>query len=77
MRRSFTAAQRRDITKALAERASGAAAAPVPCPACGDTLSESPVAAPATLPYVRSRVMLVCARCELGAAFDVKAAARP
>lgn len=76
MRRSFDAAQRRTIVAALAARIPGARD-PVPCPACGHALSETPIATPAELPYVRSRVMLVCGACELGAAFDVRSAGRP
>ena len=76
MRRSFDARQRRAIVASLAARPAGSHE-PVPCPACARALSETPIATPAELPYVRSRVMLVCGACELGAAFDVKAAARP
>jgi hypothetical protein len=76
VRRSFDAAQRRAIRAALDVRPAGSHS-PVPCPVCARALSETPIATPAALPYVRSRVMLVCGACELGAAFDVKAAGRP
>ena len=74
MRRSFDAGQRRVIVAALASRRGHD---PIPCPACGVALHETPIATPAQLPYVRSRVMLVCGACELGAAFDVRSAGRP
>ena len=76
MRRSFDAAQRRRIRASLDAR-HGAAGEPIPCPVCAKPLSETPIATPTALPYVRSRVLLVCASCETGAAFDVKAAGRP
>jgi hypothetical protein len=76
LHRSFTAAQRREIGRSLAARAAGSIE-PIACPVCGGPLGESRVPAPAALPYVRSRVMLVCPVCELGAAFDVRAAGRP
>ena len=76
LRSSFDAAQRQRIRAALAARAAGSRE-PVPCPICGRPLNETPIAAPAALPSVRSRVMLVCAPCETGAAFDVRAAGRP
>ena len=76
MRGSFDSATRRRIQAALNARVAGTHP-PVPCPLCGTPLTESPIATPGALPYVRSRVMLVCPSCEAGAVFDVRAAARP
>ena len=76
MRRSFDAAERRRIAAALVARPAGGHD-PIHCPACDRPLSETPIATPSALPYVRSRVMLVCGACEKGAAFDVRAAGRP
>lgn len=76
MRGSFDVAARRRIQAALDARAPGSGE-PVPCPVCGTPLTRSPIAAPSALPYVRTRVMLVCPSCEAGAVFDVRAGARP
>ena len=76
MRGSFDVGARRRIQAALNARAAGNRE-PIACPVCGTPLTESPIAAPSALPYVRTRVMLVCPSCEAGAVFDVRAAARP
>ena len=76
MRGSFDVAARRRIQAVLNKRGPGNRES-VACPVCGTSLSESPIGAPGALPYVRSRVMLVCPSCEAGAVFDVRGAARP
>lgn len=76
MRGSFDVAARRRIQAALDARTADSHE-PVPCPVCGTPLTESPIAAPSALPYVRRRVMLVCPSCETGAVFDVRAGGRP
>jgi hypothetical protein len=42
------------------------------CPACGGELRVTRVAAPRGVPYVRRRVLVVCAGCGRTASFDAQ-----
>ena len=40
------------------------------CPACGGTMSRQSVLPPASVPYVRHRVWLLCAQCRRSVSLD-------
>lgn len=61
---SFDAAERRQLAAALAK---GEALA---CPRCGSPLTTGEVQPGEEVPYVRSRVLVICPVCRRSAALD-------
>ena len=68
---SFTAAERRALTAALA-----AGEAPV-CPGCETRLDAREVERPRSVSYVRRRVWLLCPACRRSGAVDVSEGGQP
>lgn len=62
---SYTAAQRRELARALEDDA------PLTCPVCGATLARREVSPSPALAYVRRRVLLICPSCKRSAAIDL------
>lgn len=67
----FTAEQRARLA-GLARRAE-----PVPCPACGSSMSRQDVEPPPDVAYVRRRVWLICPSCKRSASVDIRAGGPP
>ncbi len=64
MKLSYTPAERRALATAVARDEA------LLCPSCGARLARHDVGAPAAMPYVRHRVLLVCPGCGRSVAVD-------